>query len=324
MKDFNDFLSSLGEPELARDLEKKFTMFVKNFDDTKWGKKIAFPSIVMEKFDGVCALLILINGKAKLFSRTGRTLSNVDHIARQFENVSHHIDNTVTMVEICHDGISLEQISGIVNPNRSNPVYDDLLTSWLDESYLAAYDQVLLNEFLAGKSPVPFKVRFQDLLDLIPLLKLPLQRPVWIEVQDESEMEDFFEGYVNSGGEGIVIAQLDAPWVAGYKNHHKTKKVRGVDFDLEVLDVIEGTGKHKGMAGKLLVRWRKFGLLENKAVKLPVDGRFTEEERILMLENPTHYIGSIVHVHALQIGSAGSLRLAKVRSFRIDKDFADL
>ena len=324
MKDFNDFLISLGKPELARDLEKKFTMFVKNFDDTKWGKKLAFPATSMEKLDGVCGLVFVHKGLVKAFSRTGRVLNNVDHLLEPFKHHLVTLNDKVFMVEVCNSSLSLEQVSGIVNPNRNKPLEEDLEEVWLSDSFLGAYDLVHYKNFIEGKETETFTNRLKYLLQLCHSTYLNLDIPDFVTVDNEEEFESHFQQIVDSGGEGVVLVQENSPWIAGYKNHHKTKKVRGYDVDLEVLDVIEGTGKHKGMAGKLLVRWRKFGLLENKAVKLPVDGRFTEEERILMLENPTHYIGSIVYVHALQIGSAGSLRLAKVRSFRIDKDFADL
>jgi len=148
--------------------------------------------------------------------------------------------------------------------------------------------------------------------------------PANIIAQDEAQAVGFFNAIVETGGEGTVQALPDMPWKAGYKNHAKTKRVRGVDYDLEVVAIEEGKGKRAGMAGRVIVLWRSGGIASNARKRLAVDGRFTDEQRIHMLQHPEEYIGKIVHVHALQIGSAGALRLPKIRSFRMDKFVADL
>jgi len=319
---FNDFLVSVGMSPLTRDLEKKFTMLVKNFDDTSWGKVNPYPCIIMEKMDGVCTLAVNVFGKWHLFSRTGRKLQNVAHLERLLEakGVGR---NCVLSVELCNDDLSLEQISGIVNPNRVEPVEPELQKLWVDGAYMAAFDVVGLDSFLEGKSFLRFDVRLCFVKDFVKR-GLPCVVPIHDTIESESEADEFFNRVVAKGGEGVVQCLPDAPWKAGNKNREKTKKVRGVDFDLEVIDVVEGKGKRANTMGKLVVRFRAFGVPTGKVEHLPVDGRFDDATRAKYWADPSLILGKIVHVHALQIGSKGSLRLAKVRSVRIDKHEADL
>lgn len=319
---FNELLQAAGLSPLTRDLDKKFTMLVKNYEQTSWGKVKPYPCIAMEKMDGVCTIAVNLFGRWTLFSRTGRKLQNVVHLEALLEKQGVG-RNVVVLLELCHDGLSLEEISGIVNPNRVEELSHDTYYEWVNGAYMAAFDLVSLNEFIQGRSDEAFSARLEELGRLI-VMGLPCVIPVHTGVSSEAEADEFFDLIVGRGGEGIVQCLPDAPWIAGNKNREKTKKVRGVDFDLEVVDVVGGKGKRAGTMAKLVVRWRKFGSPDGAVELLPVDGRFDDDTRAKFWSEPSSIIGRIVHVHALQIGSKGSLRLAKVRSVRIDKQEADL
>ena len=325
IKGINAFLYLRTGSLLDRDVEEKLTMYVKNFEDTKWSKKKQpLPCYVMEKLDGVCGLAVNIGGGTLLFSRTGRKLSNVSHLEKYLALNSQ--PDTVAMVELCHKDFSLEEISGFSNPNRVEPIPEHKRELWRQDSYLGIYDLISLDEFFDGKSTNNFEQRLASLDSYLQTCNsAKTVFPRYVFAHTEEEVESFFTQITEEGGEGIVRCLPEGLWQAGYKNHDKTKRVRGVDFDLEVLGVELGTkGKHAGIMNKLIVRWRKYGKLESPAVSLPVDGRFDLEFRKRAAENPQELIGKIAHVHALQIGSAGSLRLGKVRAIRTDKFVADL
>lgn len=323
--DINEFLYFGMGFRLDRDIEDKLTMYVKNFDDTKWNKKKQpLPCYVMEKLDGVCGLAVNIDGNVLLFSRTGRKLKNVSHLEKYLAHKSR--PNTVSMVELCHYDFSLEEVSGFCNPNRVEPIPAKQQELWLLGSFLGIYDIISLEEFIAGKSTNNFEQRLHYLETYVEEWELDeLIVPRYILAHTEEEVDSFFNQIESEGGEGVVRCLPEGLWQAGYKNHDKTKKVRGVDFDLEIIGVEIGTkGKHAGIMNKLVVRWRKFGDPLKPAVNLPVDGRFDLEFRKQAANHPEELIGKIAHVHALQLGSAGSLRLAKVRAIRTDKFVADL
>lgn len=316
-------LEAFGLPPLERPLSKT-TMKVKNFSDTKWSKKVhPLPCIAMEKMDGVSCVMININGTTLMFSREGKLLKNLTKYTELYSNMNLDcLRNTVVTLEICNNELSLEQISGIVNPNRKEPLEDTIEEVWLSHTYLAAFDMVNLDHFIIGQDNYDFNGRLYDLSYIAEECNFVV--PSYHYFEQEEEVQQFFKFVTDNGGEGIVRCLPNSHWIAGYKNHAKTKQVRGIDFDLEVIDVEEGLGKRANMVANLVVRWRSGGDLLSPPERLSVDGRFTDTTRIEWWNTPSLIIGKIVHVHALQMGSKGSLRLPKVQAVRIDKHEADL
>lgn len=309
--------------KITRSLEDKFTQFVKNHEEVKWGKVNPLPCIVMQKADGICGLLVQKDRKYYLYSRTGKPLTNCKEvIERATKDMVKPLDNWVAMVEVCNDKLSLEELGGCVNPNRAEPL-SEARKEIMRDTYMFVYDLVTLDEFIEGKSLTPFQYRFFAVLRLTPS-GLRVKIPNYAVCHKEEEVEAFFQRMVAHGEEGVVRALLNSDWKAGRKDKNKTKRVRGVDYDLEVIGLEFGKAgtKRQGQVNKLIVRWKN--TLTGKLVELPVDGRFDDQQREEWHSNPDLIIGKVVHVHALQIGSKGSLRLAKVRAIRVDKTKADI
>jgi len=221
----------------------------------------------------------------------------------------------VSFCELICPTISLEELSGAVNPNRVEPLSAHLEAEIIGEARLVCFDSVLIREFIAGKCNESYDFRSNI---------SPLPKAMRYQVNSIEEFKQLAARITRRGGEGAVLKQLDAPWNAGKKDHNYTKLVCGCDFDLEVIGVEEGKGKRKGMVANLMLRWRMYGKPDGQEVFIPVDGRFDDTTRIQWWNNPELIIGKIVHVHALQLGSKGLLRLAKVHEIRIDKTVADL
>jgi len=227
--------------------------------------------------------------------------------------------NLVYLCElVCHT-LSLEELSDSVNPNRTEPLSSEIEAKIIGDAKLVCFDAITINDFVDGNSNEsgPFDYRFFR-------FELPFNKPFGRHVHSLEEFTEFTKAITSSGGEGAVLKQLDAKWTAGKKDHNYTKLVCGCDFDLEVLGVEEGKGKRKGMVANLMLRWRMYGKPDGQEISIPVDGRFDDATRIQWWNNPALIIGKIVHVHALQLGSKGLLRLAKVHEVRIDKTVADL
>ena len=69
------------------------------------------------KKDGVSCIGIAIKGEVALFSRTGKPLKNTEVVVANIKYVG-HLDG-VFLGELCCPSLSLEQLSGMVNPNRT-------------------------------------------------------------------------------------------------------------------------------------------------------------------------------------------------------------
>jgi hypothetical protein len=80
------------------------------------------------------------------------------------------------------------------------------------------------------------------------------------------------------------------------------------------------------MVANALCEWRDYADLDRPIRVIPIDlGKgFTDERRIELWLDQAQIVGKIVEVHALQLGSKGSLRIPKVNSIRVDKTEPDL
>jgi ATP-dependent DNA ligase len=308
----------LGLPSDHRP-EDKTVQLVRHFADVE--KKISLPTIAQRKFDGIFTLIVFNSGRFDFFGRTGRRLTMLmSHIP----TFTPPRGNVAIIAELCCDLCSLEALSGLVNPNRKRadaPEEAELRKSF----YFVYHDMVYVSELINGESKRDYRLRELDLKrHTLDLAVLPGYTAESVLLMDAEECDKFAQEMIDKGFEGAVFKDPEAGWIAGRKNEVSTKKVRGVDFDLLVVGYEEGKGKHKNMVGKLVVRWCDFGDPNDYPTSLPVDGCFTQEMRKRWWAYPQDIIGKIVHVHALQLGSKGALRLPKVKAVRIDKTVADL
>ena len=317
----------LGLPSDHRP-EDKTVQLVRHFDDVE--KKVSCPVIGQRKFDGIYSLIVCHEGDVGIFGRTGRMLT-----LQLPPDFTVPMGSVAIIAELCCDGCSLEALSGLVNPNRKRgdtPEEAELRKSF----YFVYHDMVYVSELIEGVSHRDYRLRELDLQrHTLDLAILPGYTATSVELKDADDCRRFAQDMIDLGCEGAVFKDPEAGWIAGRKNEVSTKIVRGVDFDLLVCGIQEGKGKHKGMVGKLLVRWYAYGKkprgssqygwdFEFEEDRLPVDGCFTQDQRKAWFNDPSSIIGKIVHVHALQIGSKGALRLPKVKAVRIDKTAADL
>lgn len=275
------------------------------------------------KYDGVSCIIISVEGEVMLFSRTGKRFKNVGLLELEATKLyKGSLDGLVLFAELHNDELSLEELGGIVNPNRTKSADVNVLDLFLN-SRLACFDIVTKEEFINGVSSTSYLDRYSWLVNYLPASEdgTTMFR-VFGDCCKMSSAQTKAKSLVYEGQEGGVFKDPTAGWKAGSKDARSFKIVSGVDYDLQVLGVEEGKGKREDMVANLIVQWRKYGTGE--VVMLPVDGRFDDETRIQWWRNPSEIVGKIVHVHALCIGSKGSLRLAKVHQVRHDKDKPDI
>jgi hypothetical protein len=270
------------------------------------------------KEDGVYAFAIF-DGEWRLFSRTGKQYVNCQTLLKQFSQGFN--PKFVYIMEIVEPSLSLEELSGIVNPNRVKPVEQDF--------HLQArlHDRLPRMDFLAGHCHLVAEHRYRALIDDTLVPSMPDCRVLSTKFDlDETRIRLTAEALIEAGYEGAVIKRQDADWKAGRKQHDSMKIVRGCDYDLMCIGVEEGVGKRTGMVANAICVWRLYGEPDGEIVRLPIDlGKgFTDARRVMLLIDPTQIVGHVVKVHALQVGSKGSLRIPKVNSIRMDKTEPDL
>lgn len=274
--------------------------------------------IAQVKKDGVYCLTCSFDEEQRFFSRTNKEFTNIPQIVKGI--VYHGTGMYMYITELCCDTLSLEELSGAVNPLRVNP-YD-----WKEHKlYFVFHDALTIEEFIAGYSPVTYLHRLDKLKDVYfsKTIQLIENLPLWIDFDNAASY------YIDElGEEGVVYKDIRGDWKAGRKNYHMTKVVKGVDFDLRIVAIELGKAgtKRAGSVTNFICDWNLYGKPDGTRMTIPVDlGKgWTDGERLKVYLNPSDYIGKIVHVHGLAVGSKGKIRLPKAMEIRADKTMSDM
>lgn len=283
-------------------------------------KKLAetYPTYGQVKRDGVFCMLIVMLGKVpKLFGRTGKAFTNTDKFSSKFSNILQPGVYFGELQTLCI--ASLEELSGVVNPERVNPL-DWKGQQIADELYIDFFDMLTISTFIAGKAETTYLKRHAALVrrmsDVVALgLSNVLDNT---PLYSEAEVVAFADKHISEDREGAVF-KLDEDWVAGHKGYRQTKIVRGISHDLLCIGWEEGKGKYEGKVANLIFKWK-----DGKTIKAMLGKGWTHElaEQMyhdIRLGGELNVIGRIFEVTALQPSSKGNLRLVKCGELRHDK-----
>jgi hypothetical protein len=307
----------LGKPKDYRD---KPVMLVKHIDEVPDSRKeVNLDYIVQVKYDGVYTMIVIHNGTIGAFGRTGKYQKEMGGILLGFNS---DMSDGVYIGELCNDEFSLEQLSGVVNPNRVNPLRPSD-SEIHKESYVIMHDLIPINSFIKGECETFPIVRWGHLRK-----ELEYQDGENLILIDNAVMtlekaREYAKEMIKLGNEGIVIKFMNTSWKAGHKGWKAMKIVRGVSYDLECIAWEEGAGKYKGKVANLVFKWK-----DGKTIKAMLGKGWTHDMAEQMYkdikESAWRVEGGIYEVYALQESSKGVLRLPKVGEYRHDKDEADV
>lgn len=321
-----EFLGS--EP---RDI-KKVTQLVKHWDEVTEKNKKNKTFSVQVKADGVCSIVVVKDLEVKIFSRTGKEFSNMQTVIKNLPELPDGV--YLGEVHVPKHIASLEEVSGLVNPNRVNLLTDlQVRVTWSFKFMF--FDYIDTESFIAGKCPTSFVDRMNNLCEILGVSTnsnsmYPIELTHFIsvcpgrQVDSEETILALYKLATNAHGEeGIVIRDAKSNWLAGHKGFRAMKLVRGVDYDLLCIDVEEGTGKYEGKIANLIFKWEG-----NKTVKAMLGKGWTHvmaEDMYNNIKSGTSTpVGKIFQVTALEESSKGKLRLPKVGEERFDKLKADI
>lgn len=300
--------------------EGKVIQLVKHYDEVPDSKKL-FPMTGQIKKDGVCAVVAVnIYLQVKLFSRVGNKYKNVGHLETA---LSGRLEAGIYIAELCCPVCSLEELSGIVNPNRNKPLTAEAAYC-CERMELHFHDYIGLNDFYDGFSHVSYQRRYQMLCYRLPSHTSGIRLIECHSLTCETGLQSFFDWAVAKGEEGICIKH-DIGWEAGHKGYRSMKLVRGVSYDLLCTGFEEGKGKYKGKVANLFFKWK-----DGKEIKAMLGKGWTHETAAEMfrqahlMNGELYPIGKTFSVTALQESSKGKLRLPKVGELRHDKVTPDV
>ena len=207
-------------------------------DGAKHPKKIAGECYIEYKYDGVRVIAIVQNGSATLHSRNGKLLENFPHI---------------------EEALSKPEFEGLVFDGEV--MSEDFQTlmrqvhrkegAQTEDSYLAVFDMLTIDEFNAGYTDMNAIDRRDRLTALngefnyrIQLVEATL---VNLDLDEgQAQFKDMNKLALDEGYEGLMIK----PVHEGYKckRSHAWLKIKPfIEVTLKVIALEEGTGKNEGM-----------------------------------------------------------------------------
>lgn len=269
--------------------------------------------LVQRKYDGVFVAAKQYHGRWEFFSRTGKPLYIEDAVHDSLcANLPKYATDLMFIGELICARLSLEQLSGLVNPNRR--------TAWVvdDEQVLYSAASIVWHDSLRlvdGRDNTPYIERYN---------RMSLHIPYVIEnIRIASDNLDVvFQGVTQEQGwEGLVLKDPSAPYIMGKRSHGQLKYVRQYTEDLECIGVQMGQGKRTGVIGSLVFRSLDGTTAFNADLGAGWDDAKRQELTDQWMHGELEHVLGLWEVQGLQPSSTGrAIRLPKAIRRRYDKD----
>ena len=293
---------------------KNPVQWVKHWDDVK--DKPEYPLVVQAKLDGVYSLIVKEHQNVQVFARTGKRMYK-EALTIEDEVLS-ALSDGVFIAELVSEDLTLEELSGMVNPNRK----EAWTPEQVDKSYgcmWAFHDYITHDELLFGMSPAKYIQRYATMQIKLPIgaYTVPYEY-----VYSYDDIKSIFDIQVDIGGEGVVIKDPDAGWLVGHKGNNAMKLVREYRQDLLCVDVQWGKGQRIGQVSALVFRFLDNTFKADLGVGWDDDTikHLTRQ----YLDDASTVLGKIWELKGLQPSSTGrAIRLPKVVRIRDDKNIPD-
>ena len=254
---------------------------------------------VEPKLDGIRCFTIVENGEALLYARSGKLISNFDStIGKELTQLG----------DGCYDGeIMGKDFTAVMRQVHRKESVD------VSNSYLSLFDFLPLKEWKSRKAVMPCWQRYAELRKRVAggAWRYLKTVPRYDSIADYTKIKNFHDEFVLDGFEGAMIKDLDAPYKFG-RGPEVMKLKAFHDADLQIQALQEGTGKHSGKLGSVLVSYN--------GVDVQVGSGFSDELRETIWNKPADFIGRTIEVRYQEVTPDGSLRFPTFVCFRNDRD----
>ena len=255
---------------------------------------------VEPKLDGIRCFAIVKEGSALLYARSGKLITNFDDTIGE---------ELIKLGDGCYDG----EIMGKDFIDLMRQAYRKENVD-VSDTYLALFDYLPLEEWETRESKLTTRQRYLELVTRIglnfPLRYLRKVSRVHVDA-DYEVIKALHDKYVSNGYEGAMVKDLDAPYKFG-RGPEVMKLKAFHDVDLTVERLIEGTGKHSGKLGSVVVNYH--------GVEVQVGSGFSDELRDTIWSTPDMFVNRTIEVRYQEVTPDGSLRFPTFVCFRNDRD----
>lgn len=254
---------------------------------------------VEPKLDGIRCFAIVENNEAKLFARSGKLITNFD------DTIGSAL---VDLGDGCYDGELMgEDFIAIMRQAYRKENVDQ------EGTYVALFDFLPLDEWKTNKTIMTTKDRYHELIARISRCK----QSDYVKSVDRflvdssySEIMKLHNTFVSNGYEGAMVKTIDSPYNFG-RSYDIMKVKEFHDVDLYIESIEEGSGRHAGRAGAVVVDF--------KGTKVKIGSGFSDDERINIWNDQDSFIGRMIEVRYQEVTPDGSLRFPTFVCFRNDR-----
>jgi DNA ligase 1 len=255
---------------------------------------------VEPKLDGIRCFAIVDEGSVLLFARSGKLITNFNNtIGKELSKLGPG----------CYDG----ELMGKDFTELMRQAYRKEDTD-VSGTYLALFDYLPVEEWKSGVALMTCRERYEELLDRLSDsdVNLHMVQPVertYVEPEYE-EIKYMHDDYANQGYEGAMIKNPDAPYKFG-RGYEVMKMKVFHDADLRIKGTLEGTGKHSGKLGSVIVCF--------KGVDVQVGSGFSDSLREEIWADRESFVNRMIEVRYQEVTPDGSLRFPTFVCFRNDR-----
>ncbi|MHB1050651.1 MAG: ATP-dependent DNA ligase [Bacteroidota bacterium] len=281
-------------------------------DDVHLGVLFESKSYIAQiKLDGMRAVVHITTDGLRIFSRSAgvadptkplEKTTSLPHLASlKFPDLL----GTVLDCEILVPGKDSAELSGLVhrkevdsdNTNVKLFVFDILSVCGRKITHKSL--RYRLSELLS----ISHKLQSEHIV-VLPYSTTPIQK------------RKLYDKVIASGGEGIMLKNLDAAYIEGERpsnNWYKAKK--SATYDCVVTGFSKGKGKYNTQIGA--VRFGQY--VEGKLIELGQASGMSDDIRKDMSINPKKYLGKVVSIKGIERLKSGAIRHPQFGGIRIDK-----
>ena len=255
---------------------------------------------VEPKLDGIRCFSIVTGSNVQMFARSGKLITNFEStLAPQL----------IKLGDGCYDGELMgDDFTSLMRQAYRKTEVDT------SKTYLALFDYLPLDEWLNRKAVMSCSDRYEELLDRLAFkhVDLTLLQPVERSTVPPSyeSIKECHDEYVQQGYEGAMIKYPHSPYKFG-RGWEVMKFKAFHDVDLPIKDFEEGTGKHQGKLGAIVVDY--------KGVTVKVGSGFSDDLREHIWNDQASFAGRIVEIRYQEVTPDGSLRFPTFVCFRNDR-----
>jgi DNA ligase-1 len=282
------------------------------------------------KLDGVRVLMMVISNDfgevvTTCFSRNGKVFENFNHIEKQVS------DNFMKLVRASKEAQQLSYgfvLDGEVIGNSFQELMRQARRKenvQAEDSVFNVFDIIPLNDFRRGYWNAQLHKRINTLesmrsvIDDMPNVELLPHIMVDLDTAaGRDQLNRYAKDQVNTGFEGIMIKDVDAPYECK-RNTFWMKWKPTITVDLTVVGLEEGTGRNSGRLGALVCE----GMDDGKFIQVNVGSGYSDEDRDSYWANSNLIVGRTAEILCDVItqnqDGTYSLRFPRFVRFRDDK-----